>query len=159
MTAKPYIMALCLGAVLQATIFAQLPPPAAPKPPVGVPADAKLFNGKWYKVFYEKITWQSARDKCRSAGGQLVVIPDEVTWTFVKGLSPAYLWMGATDEKVEGVWIWIDGTTMVYTAWLQGEPSNHDGSEHYLLCAKGGWSDHPKNSTYVVGYICEWKAK
>lgn len=153
------LLALCLGAVLQATTFAQLPTPAAPKPPVGVARDAKLFNGKWYKVIFEKVSWTTARDKCRAAGGQLVVIPDEVTWTFVKTLSPATLWLGATDEKIEGVWEWIDGTPMTFTAWQSWEPDNTSTKEHYLLLHKGGWCDVVKADQYSVGYICEWKAK
>lgn len=148
-----------LGAVIQATTFAQLPPPATPKPPVGVPKDAKPFNGKWYKVIFAKVSWHSARDKCKAGGGQLVVIPDEVTWTFVKTLSPAVLWLGATDEKVEGVWTWIDGTPLTFAAWLKDEPSNHSMEEHYLCIYNGAWSDKPKSNDYCVGYICEWKAK
>ena len=39
-------------------------PSPEPKPPVGVPAEAKLFNGKWYKVCLEKISWKKAKQKC-----------------------------------------------------------------------------------------------
>lgn len=153
------LLALCLGAVLQATTFAQLPPPAAPKPPVGVARDAKLFNGKWYKVVFEKVSWHAARDKCRSAGGQLAVIPDEATWIFTRNLSPARLWIGATDEKVEGVWMWVDGTPATFTVWHWGEPNNSGGNEHYAVMEKHYWNDTPKEAHTTVGYICEWKAK
>ena len=157
MKTKPYIIALCLGAVLQATGFAQLPD--KPKaPPVGVPRDAKLFNGKWYKVVFEKVSWQSARDKCRSMGGQLVVIPDEPTWAFVKGLTPSIVWIGATDEKIEGEWVWVDGAPMTFTAWHPWQPDNFNG-EHYANMNKGGWNDFPKSRPEIVGYVCEWKDK
>ena len=158
MKTKPYIIALCLGAVLQATGFAQLPD--KPKaPPVGVPRDAKLFNGKWYKVVFEKVSWQSARDKCRSSGGQLVVIPDEPTWAFVKGLTPANVWLGATDEKVEGVWVSIDGTPMSFFDWCQWQPDNAGGKENYLIIWKGQMNDAPNSEPSATGYICEWKDK
>ena len=58
------------------TVAAEPPPPsapAAPKPPVGVPVDAKFFNGKWYRVYFEKLNWHAARDKCKMLGGQLVM--------------------------------------------------------------------------------------
>src|SRR6188508_2553976 len=75
-----------------------------PKPPLAAPKDAKFFNWKWYAVIHEKVSWQTARDKCARTGGQLVVIPDKATWVFVKGLTKTKVWMGATDEKVEGEW-------------------------------------------------------
>lgn len=159
MKTKPTIIALCLGVVLQASALAQLPPPAAPKPPVGVPKDAKLFNGKWYKVIFEKVSWSSARDKCRTAGGQLVVIPDEPTWTFVKTLSPAFLWLGATDEKVEGVWEWVDGSPVSFAAWGNNQPDNHIEKSYLYIRGKELWHDSVSNDKGVAGYICEWKAK
>ncbi|OYW27236.1 MAG: hypothetical protein B7Z47_06850, partial [Chthoniobacter sp. 12-60-6] len=64
--------------------FAPAQSPKAPKPPIGVPAAAKLFNGKWYHVYLEKVDWARAKAKCQAAGGQLVVIPDAATWDFVK---------------------------------------------------------------------------
>ena len=127
------------------------------KPPVGVPADATQFNGKWYRVYLEKAIWPVARDRCKTLGGQLAVVPDEATHNFLKELkSEAGLWLGATDEKVEGVWKWVNGTEMVYKAWLPREP---DGgrSENYLMLIRGGWADHGTGRPIVVGFICEWK--
>ncbi len=160
MNNKPYILALVLGAVLQATSMGQLPAPVV-RPPVGVPADAKPFNGKWYKVFTEKkIQWTAARDKCRSMSGQLVVIPDEPTWAFVKTLTPAHVWLGATDEKVEGVWMWVDGTPMTFTAWYPGEPNGlYDAKQDYAMLKFNSWNDIWNSNDEVVGFICEWRGK
>src|SRR5687768_12608225 len=97
------LLSLVLGCVTQA--HCQTP---GPKPPLTAPKDAKLFNWKWYAVFQDKVSWQVARDKCARMGGQLVVIPDKATWDFVKKLSTTKVWMGATDEKVEGEWVWVD---------------------------------------------------
>jgi len=162
MKAKHILIALCLGAVLQATpAMAQLSAPGAPKPPVGVPADAKLFNGKWYKVIFEKTSWTGARDKCRTLGGQLAIIPDEVTWVYVKGLTPANVWLGGTDEKIEGVWVWVDGTPVTFTAWGHNQPDNQGGDapENYITADRGQWNDTVKNNPYNTGFICEWKDK
>ncbi len=141
--------------------------PATPRPPLGGPADAKLFNGKWYAVFYDKVAWPSAKEKCQRLGGQLVVIPDEATWKFVKELSQARLWLGATEEKVEGVWIWVDGSKMTFSAWGPGAPNNRDGKDNYLsthLNKVVCWEDTPRDwnaykQTPITGYICEWVAK
>ena len=136
---------------------------AEPKPPIGVPADAKHFNGKWYKVVLEKKTWHAARDKCKSMGGQLATIPDAPTWEFVKGLlsGGGKVWLGATDEATEGKWLWSDGTQLTFTDWLPTEPNNFGGKEHYLASDGKPWNDLPKepaiNHSVIVGFLCEGK--
>lgn len=139
----------------------------APRRPLSAPTDAKLFKGKWYAVITDKVSWSSARDKCARMGGQLVVIPDEATWTFVKALPTGRVWLGATDDKVEGEWLWVDGSKMTFSAWAPNNPSNDRGREHYMTTTPGQdnqWNDAPKDwDAYeqfpVVGYICEWKAR
>ncbi len=144
---------------LACTALAQ---PPAPKPPVGVPADAKFFNGKWYRVYLEKVPWNRAVEKCRALGGQLVTVPDAPTWAFVRGLcGDASLWLGATDEKAEGVWTWVDGANVGFTAWRSAQPDNSRAVENYLSTYKGEWNDTPRNgefmaNQFVVGFICEW---
>lgn len=138
---------------------------AAPKPPVGVPVDAKLFNGKWYGVVVDKASWTSARDKCKRLGGQLAVIPDEATWKFIASLTQLQVWIGATDEKLEGQWKWVDGSDMKFAKWSDINPTNSGGNEHYLMMKRDGtWNDTPSDWDYykdspIVGYVCEWKAR
>ena len=133
--------------------------PSGKKPPVGVPADATLFNGKWYRVYLEAISWKGAKVKCERLGGQLAVVPDAPTEAFIQQLANnLVLWLGAS-EKVEGLWQWVDGTPMKYTAWVRGEPDNNGSTLDVLATWKGGWADNTDNPRNAVGYICEWKAK
>lgn len=134
--------------------------PKADKPPLGIPADATLFNGKWYKVFLEEVTWKRAQEKCRGLSGQLVVIHDETTQAFIAELGNTLeLWIGATDGEVEGQWIWSDGTPMKFKAWGPGQPRRNDRSENYLgIGGDRRWFDAP-NDWPCVGYICEWPAE
>jgi hypothetical protein len=156
---------LLLSCFLACLAQAQTTP--SPRPPLTAPKDAKLFNWKWYAVIYEKVPWHTARDKCQRMGGQLVVIPDAPTWDFVKGLSKSRVWLGATDEKIEGEWVWVDGTQMRFTAWLPGKPNNYAGKDHYLTTTplkNNGWEDMPKEwdawkEANIVGYVCEWPAR
>lgn len=145
---------------LAATSFAQLP-----KPPVGVPADARFHNGRWYKVILEKTQWNRAKEKCHSLGGQLACVPDEETWAFMRPIiGDLSLWLGGTDEAANGAWKWVDGTTMTFTAWYKDQPDNSRGVENYLATYKGQWNDAPRDGQFmqgqfVVGYVCEWKAR
>ena len=143
---------------IAATAAAQVP-----KPPVGVPADAKHFNGKWYKVVPDKVPWHTAKQKAAAMRGQLAVVPDEATWDFLKNLTPASVWLGATDEKTEGVWEWADGTPFKFTAWWDKQPDNTSGEEHYIATWEKKWNDVPKSGAFgqykVTGYIVEWRDK
>ena len=135
--------------------------PAPSKAPVGVPPDATLFNGKWYRVFLEKGSWKLSREKCARLGGQLAVVHDTATQAFIEELAKGLqLWLGATDEKVEGLWIWVDGTPMSFKVWERNEPNNGSRREHYLQVGKNGpWNDGTNEAAYVVGFICEWKQR
>jgi hypothetical protein len=130
------------------------------KPPLNVPQEATLFNGKWYYVFLEKGTWRRAQEKCRKLGGNLACIHDARTEEFIQRISKGLdLWLGATDEKVEGLWVWVDGKEMDFKAWFRGGPEG--GRKHdYLLIGWGGrgWADRGEDFG-CVGFICEWVAK
>ena len=152
---------ITIGASILGSVSAQQP--IAKKPPVGIPADATSFNGKWYRVYFEKGSWQHARDRCNVLGGQLAIVPDEATHAFIKKLADSTaLWLGATDEKVKNVWVWSDGSRMTFKAWdtEHGQP-NGGRKENYLLIWKTGkWHDAgEQGDQQTVGFICEWKAK
>jgi serine/threonine protein kinase len=133
-------------------------PESSGKPPLGMPSDAVPFNGKWYRFYPECPTWHAAKEKCERLNGRLAVVTDQATWTFVKGLlGDKWAWLGATDEKSEGVWSWVDGSSMTLKKWQSGEPNNRDAKQHYLKASMKGWRDDPKQSSEVDGYLCEWK--
>lgn len=106
------------------------------------------------------MTWKRAQEKCRDLSGQLAVISDETTQSFIAELGDTLeLWIGATDGEVEGQWIWSDGTPMKFKAWGPAQPRRNSRSENYLGIGGGRlWFDAP-NDWPCVGYICEWPAK
>jgi Lectin C-type domain len=130
----------------------------APKPPVGVPADAKHFNDNWYRYYAEKTTWQRAKTRCEAMGGRLAVVPDAKTWAFIQPLCRGHVWLGASNESDTG-WMWISGAKVSFTAWAEGEPNNTNRIERYMIASNGLWNDVAKDNPAVTGYICEWKAK
>jgi hypothetical protein len=74
--------------------------------------------------------------------------------------------LGATDEKVEGRWIWVDGSEMTHDNWdrAAGQPNNDGGGgvvEHYLITIgsrNGVWWDYHNQHTdqFRPGFVCEW---
>jgi Domain of Unknown Function (DUF1080)/Lectin C-type domain len=135
-------------------------------PGAGRPADSTEFRGKHYKVFPQTLSWRQARSRCRELGGHLAIVKDEEQDRFLtrlvgdRGLDTA--WLGATDEKVEGRWVWADGSPMSYSNWNPAgkQPDNKQRAEHYLVLsvAQGGkWSDQSDRSVeFEPGFICEW---
>lgn len=151
-----------MKAILPLILLATIAYAGETKPPIGVPSDAVSFNGRWFKVFYESVPWTTARQKCEQARGRLAIVPDDPTWTFIKSLTPSCVWLGATDEKKESVWEWINGGGAVAAVdWAANQPDNAGGQEHYMALWKEKVADVPKDGKVgaqrVAGYICEWK--
>jgi hypothetical protein len=129
-------------------------------------ADARAFLGKFYKVFPDQLSWHEARVRCQQLGGHLAVVKSEEENRFLTTLVRArgidVVWLGATDEKLEGRWVWVDGEPMRYSDWspVGRQPNNKNGLEHYLimmLAHDGKWSDQPNHSVEASpGFICQW---
>ena len=132
-----------------------------------IPDDARTFEGKRYKAFPEELTWHGARLQCEEMGGRLAVVRGEAENRFVtslltaKGLGAA--WLGATDEQVEGRWVWVDETEMQYQNWGPDQPTNRStwgSAEHYLLLEStaGTWNDVPNGAEREShpGFVCQW---
>lgn len=133
-----------------------------------VPTDASEFRGSFFKVIQERVSWHEARRMCEQLGGRLAIVRDAETNRFLTALVAQTgrhgAWLGCSDERQEGVWVWLDGSSLSYSNWAPGQPTNRSSMgevEHYLgLNAKDGgrWNDLP-NHGEVGGppvFICEW---
>ena len=130
-----------------------------------IDGDMYFYKDKMYKVFKQSITWKDAQAFCKSLGGNLAMPKTQELGDFIINIATQYnlngLWLGATDEETEGVWKWVDGTTMTYNNWNNGEPNNSGGNEHYLKTYtknnSGKWNDLANNNTVnISGFICEF---
>lgn len=70
------------------------------------------------------VTWHQAEEICQQQQGHLVSIMNKQEMTFVHFLlttkwrtSHTRTYIGLTDADQEGLFHWIDGRPMVYTAW------------------------------------------
>lgn len=136
---------------------------------VSRPALADLHTGDTinigednYSVVYGTFSWHQAKADAEAKGGHLVTITSAEEWQRVLKKAPASdssnLWIGATDEKVEGVWEWVTGEPWVYSNWESGEPNDawFVGGEDYghKLSGTPKWNDFP-NVYNNQGYILE----
>jgi hypothetical protein len=128
------------------------------------PADAVAFGGHWYRVYEDPdmtMTWHDKKAACEKVGGYLACIETEAEQDFIAELADgAYLSLGATDEAEEDDWRWINGSQWQFTAWMDGQPNDYGGDEHYLATYDGGeWVDVAVEGSdfwMPTGYICEW---
>ena len=105
------------------------------------------------------MTFEEAKLACELAGGHLAYVESEKEHLFLGDLlAGRRSWLGATDEKQEGQWVWLNGTSIEFKAWHGGEPNNADGGEHFLIMdVRGKWNDVPPAPNKGTGFICEWE--
>lgn len=101
-----------------------------------------------------KKSWGNAVADCALWGGRLATIESKYENVFLGDKVTEYTWMGASDQSVEGQFVWVTGEPVLHTAWNFGEPNNANWSED---CAEigpgGGWNDAPCD--LVIPYVCE----
>ncbi|MGN0464705.1 MAG: lectin-like protein [Acutalibacteraceae bacterium] len=137
-----------------------------------IPSTAVKFNGHYYQVYDNSMTWTEAKEYCEKLGGHLVTITSIEENNYIKdlvvsnGKKNAY-WLGASDSETEGVWKWVTGEPFEFSDWGTGEPSQ-DGEENYLELLVNAlnyslkWNDSNLNggggmvSLQNHGFICEW---
>lgn len=99
--------------------------------------------------------WFGARAACQAWGGDLVVIDSEAEDAFITERLDVEVWIGAHDRDFEGVFVWADGSPVLYTNWDVAQPDNFQGQEN---CAEkrvtGFWNDRPCGGE-PQEYLCE----
>lgn len=125
------------------------------------PAAEITYGNKVYRFYTAGIPYALAERYCKELGGNLVKIESEeknnVIAQKVKELNKTF-YIGASDEKAEGKFVWRDGSAVTYTNWSQNEPNNTAdcGGENYVqMYANGKWNDYTGQSV-DVGFIGEF---
>ena len=68
--------------------------------------------------------------------------------------SAGIYWIGLSDQKKEGEWIWTDGSSLGnYTNWGNNNPNNIGGKQHCGQIVKGNFQLHGYN---FQGFNGEW---
>lgn len=131
--------------------------------PLDMKADAEFeYDGKIVKFYKASLPYKVAQRFCEENGGSLVKIDSQAkNDAIAKKVAEIDEWtffIGATDEKEEGTFVWQDGSPLTYQNWAKSEPNNDTicGEENYVQMYKDGtWNDLPgwKNR---VGFIGEF---
>uniref|UniRef100_A0A3B4BUD0 C-type lectin domain-containing protein n=1 Tax=Pygocentrus nattereri TaxID=42514 RepID=A0A3B4BUD0_PYGNA len=129
-----------------------------------IPEDCRYFHFSFYYISTEKKSWSESRKFCTERGADLVIINSREEQEFIsKAFGSSEAWIGLTDTEKEGVWKWVDNSTLTTKFWWTGEPNDYDRNEDCAITGYRGagsehlstWADYPCDHP-VVG-ICEKK--
>ncbi|KAM9093802.1 C-type lectin domain family 4 member G isoform X1 [Sarcophilus harrisii] len=105
------------------------------------PSPWKAFQGSCYFFSKIKLTWSKARDDCIQKKAHLVIINNRDEQNFLTPTERLGFWIGLRKVK-EGIHKWIDGTSLGYTNWNEGEPNDSQGRENcVMMLHHGKWND------------------
>ncbi|XP_061092441.1 C-type lectin domain family 4 member E [Conger conger] len=125
-------------------------------------------EGRCYYFSSDKLDWEESQKSCEAMGSHLTVLHSHKQHEFVEkearrqGGFDYHFWIGLRDRETEGVWKWVDNTTLNATYWDLSEPDNHlSGGIHGEDCAVvnahfRSWFDVPCN--FIYRWICETEA-
>ncbi|XP_042352881.1 macrophage mannose receptor 1-like isoform X2 [Plectropomus leopardus] len=116
------------------------------------------YRGNCFHLNRTQKTWPDAQQVCRNEGGDLVSISNVEDQSFVISqlgyTSADELWIGLNDRKTEGLFEWIDHSTVSFTSWEFGKPAVSTNLKDCVLIKgeNGNWADHVCEEKH--GYIC-----
>merc|ERR1711915_553606 len=111
-----------------------------------------------------KLSWTDAREHCNLQNAELASIHSQEEHEFILQLSKEHVstWLGGSDSKTKGLYLWTDQSPWTYTNWRTDEPLNPDGTHnciemttHKTLRFKGTWSVYRCNQSTT--FICKLK--
>ncbi len=121
-----------------------------------IPCDGgSIYGEHCYIVYGTPTTHANAATTCSAAGGYLAKLTSLNETLFVQNLTYASTWIGASDEVTEGVFLWRDGTSLVYARWGAGEPSNTNNEDCVEIRADGYWND--LSCSLTRQFVCEFE--
>ncbi|XP_014859216.1 PREDICTED: collectin-12-like isoform X2 [Poecilia mexicana] len=168
------------------------PPSTCPEPSTNPPTNTtrsltceagwEPHGGNCYYFSTSKSSWTDSRRSCTDLGSDLVKIDSREEQAFLLGRvrdlmkdNEDRFWIGLTDSKEEGKWLWVDGSALDQSLsfWNQTQPDNNSpahSAEAESDCVrmgkkgKKGGSDDLKSwfdtsCKYPQKSICEKTAK
>ena len=65
------------------------------------------------------------------------------------------MWVGASDQKKEGRWRWLNGEPIRKRMWKDGQPNGKRKENAAILYES--LHDAKSKETWIRGFICEWE--
>lgn len=110
-------------------------------------------NGHYYKLT-ESMNWLQAEEQAVQYGGHLVTINDkeEELWLREQFGANEYFLIGFNDINIEGNWEWVNGESITYTNWWEGEPNDQSAEGETEDIAIMNWGGSEKIDGEWISY-------
>ncbi|XP_041533653.1 CD209 antigen-like protein C [Microtus oregoni] len=107
------------------------------------PWDWTFFQENCYFFSTFKQTWMESVTACQEVGAQLVVIKNDKEQNFLQRMSEkkGHAWMGLSDIRKEGKWVWMDGSPLQWSKYWSPKEPNNMGDEDCANFSDNGWND------------------
>uniref|UniRef100_A0A3B5AJH0 C-type lectin domain-containing protein n=1 Tax=Stegastes partitus TaxID=144197 RepID=A0A3B5AJH0_9TELE len=89
-----------------------------------------MYSCTCYLLSQASGSWDKGRTDCKNRGADLVVINSPEEQTFLTTFTKKSTWIGLTDRKTEGSWVWVDGTPLTFY-WANNQSDNGGGSTRW----------------------------
>lgn len=109
-----------------------------------------LFNKQ------EKLNWYGASIRCHDLGGRLVELETETEMKYIVDIidKENNVWIGASDDDIEGSWVWSSSQKAVdVVTWQSGQPNNLGGNQDCMEIGLLKMND--ENCFEENLYVCE----
>ena len=123
-----------------------------------------------FSIVEGNFTWHEAKADAESRGGRLAVLNTQEKIDLANNVLASigawpHLWIGLTDEVIEGDWKWITGDPVTAENWYIGEP-NAEAEEDYahIFDSSGektlySWNDTYSAQNTLRSYLLELTAQ
>uniref|UniRef100_A0A667Z7H2 C-type lectin domain containing 1 n=1 Tax=Myripristis murdjan TaxID=586833 RepID=A0A667Z7H2_9TELE len=130
------------------------------------PAGWLHVEDKCFSLSEERLDYENSTARCKEMGSHLAIVETKEQHEALEkearkfGNFFTYYWIGLTDIENEGVWKWVDNTTLKNPFWAEEshQPDNFNNTEHCVVLESSNhkWSDVPCN--FIYPRICEMDA-
>jgi hypothetical protein len=111
-------------------------------------------------MYEEQMTWGEALKKAEKDGGHLLTINSLEEQKFIEQFISStnkeplpWIWLGFTDEKKEGSWVWITDEKTKFTNWTSGFPRSEGTANDYAILGWGNrmtWANISNQKCFVI---------
>ncbi|XP_020779724.1 type-2 ice-structuring protein-like [Boleophthalmus pectinirostris] len=108
-----------------------------------LPGVWETFNGRSFMFVKSLMSWSEAQVHCSSLGGSLASIHNVYEEEFVSRMTEGRAWIGLTDSRHEGLWLWSSSEPVTYLGWCAGRPDDDRGQHCAVINHQGQrcWDD------------------
>ena len=117
-----------------------------------------VWDSSCYYLVQQSMSQSDASAACNVLGSHLAVITSAAENAAITNYLQTtgytnWVHLGATDNAVEGTYVWETGEAFVYLGWEIGQPQGGSSENCCVTRYDGKW--HDVNCNSLVGYLCE----